>query len=148
MDGNYSSSMMLKESWSKRKWKKSDPVHWQKPPHHHTIWDTSPFTSSSVAWFNPCLGKMTIPRNTIRILRCDNVTCSRCNIKSDPVEKWLPGSLFNVKNDSPGHFSTLKADMGQISTLNIEPKVVKKWLPHEILTSKGGHFSTISPHWK
>ena len=31
-------------------------------------------------------------------------------LKSDPVEKWLPGSLFNVKNDSPGHFSTLKAD--------------------------------------
>ena len=42
-----------------------------------------------------------------------------------------------MKNDSPGNFSTLKADTGQILTLNFEPKVVKKLLPHEILTSRG-----------
>ena len=48
-----------------------------------------------------------------------------------------PGSFINVTNDSPGHFSTLKADAVQILTLNFEPKVDKKWLSHEILTSKG-----------
>ena len=31
-----------------------------------------------------------------------------------------------LKNDSPGHFSTLKAYTGQILTLNFEPKVVWK----------------------
>ena len=50
-------------------------------------------------------------------------------LNSDPVEKWLPGSFFNVKSDSPGHFSTLKADTVQFLTLNFEPQVVKKWLP-------------------
>ena len=58
-------------------------------------------------------------------------------LKSVHVAKWLPWSIFNVKNDSPGHFSMLKADTGQILTLNFEPKVVKKWLPHEILTCRG-----------
>ena len=66
-------------------------------------------------------------------------------LKSDPVENWLPGSFFNVKNDSRGHFSTLKADTGQILTLNFEPKVVKKWLPPWNFDLQGGHFSTISP---
>ena len=69
-------------------------------------------------------------------------------LKSDPVEKWLPGSFFNGKNDSPGHFSTLKADTGQILTLNFEPKVFKKLLPPWNFDLQGGHFSTISPHWK
>ena len=49
-------------------------------------------------------------------------------LKSDPIEKWLPGSFFNAKNDSPGHFSTLKVDTVPILMLNFEPKVVKKWL--------------------
>ena len=80
---------------------------------------------------------------------CLKLKKSGVTLNSDPVEKWLPGSFYNVKSDSPGHFSTLKADTVQILTLNFEPQVVKKWLPHEILTSKGGgHFSTISPHWK
>ena len=69
--------------------------------------------------------------------RTPALSSSGVTLKSDPVEKWLPGSFFNVKNDSPGHFSTLKADTVQILTLNFEPKVVKKWLPHEILTSMG-----------
>ena len=47
-------------------------------------------------------------------------------LNSDPVEKWLPGSFFNGKSDSPGHFSTLKADTVKILTLNFEPQVVKK----------------------
>ena len=50
-------------------------------------------------------------------------------LNSDPVEKWLPGSFFNIKSDSRGHFSTLKADTVQILTLNFEPQVVKNWLP-------------------
>ena len=69
-------------------------------------------------------------------------------LNSDPVEKWLPGSFFNVKSDSPGHFSTLKAGTVQILTLNFEPQVVKKWLPPWNFDFKGGHFSTISPNWK
>ena len=58
-------------------------------------------------------------------------------LKSDPAEKWLPGSFFNVQNDSPGHFSTLKAETVQILTLNYEPKVVKKWLPPWTFDFKG-----------
>ena len=69
-------------------------------------------------------------------------------LKSDPVEKWLSGSFFNVKNDSPSHFSTLKADPVQMLTLNFEPKVVKKWLPPWNFDLQGGgsffnDFSTL-----
>ena len=69
-------------------------------------------------------------------------------LKSDPVEKWLPGSIFNVKKYSSGHFSTLKADTGQILTLDFELKVVKKWLPPRNFYLHGGHVPTISSHWK
>ena len=55
-----------------------------------------------------------------------------------------PRVIFNVKSDSRGHFSTLKADTVQILTLNFEPQVVKKWLPHEILTSRGSFFNDFS----
>ena len=61
-------------------------------------------------------------------------------LNSDPVEKWLLGSFFNVKSDSPGHFSTLKADTVQILTLNFEPQVVKKWLPPWNFDFQGGSF--------
>ena len=37
---------------------------------------------------------------------------SRCNIKKWPSWKMTPGSFFNGKNDSPGHFSTKKLVSG------------------------------------
>ena len=42
-----------------------------------------------------------------------------------------------LKNDSLCHFSSLKADMGQILKSNFEPDVVKSDLRHEILTLRG-----------
>ena len=65
-------------------------------------------------------------------------------LNSDPVEKWLPGSFFNVKSDSPGHFSTLKADTVQILILNFEPHVVKKWLPPWNFDFQGGGGSSFN----
>ena len=68
-------------------------------------------------------------KTDVTFQKVDGINNAGVTLKSDPVEKWLPGSFFNIKNDSPGHFSTLKADTGQIFALNFEPKVVKKWLP-------------------
>ena len=69
---------------------------------------------------------------------------SGVTLKSDSVEKWLPGSFFNVKSDSPGHFSTLKADTVQILTLNFEPEVVKKWPPMKFRLPGGSFFNDFS----
>ena len=67
-------------------------------------------------------------------------------LNSDPIEKWLPGSFFNVKSDSPGHFSMLKADTVQILTSNFGTTGRKKvtppmkfWLPGGVIFQRFLH---------
>ena len=82
---------------------------------------------------SPCLV------NTLRLVLKLSLR-SGVTLKSDPVEKWLPGSFFNVKKWLPWSFCNAKSWHGSNLTLNFEPKVVKKWLPREIFTKKGqGH---------